>query len=152
MGYLERTHGHYREAQQHYEQSLKLNTVLGRSTAVVQAFLGLAEVALSMEQVEAATTYVHHAIELAHSLENAHLIINALETQARIFIERNNPEAAVTYLTFTTAYPRYTSLDEKRRNALLNTMRTRMTPAAYEAAVERGHNQLLHDLISAVLG
>jgi predicted ATPase/DNA-binding SARP family transcriptional activator len=149
--YLE---GSYAEAKQWYLESLEFSQETGERWRAGPALIGLGYTACALGDYETASHYLQAALRTAVDIESLWIAVDSLVGFARLQTARDSDEAAeqaVELLAFALHHPSCSQEARDRVTPLLTELEGRLSPAAVEAAKERGQKRELQSVIEESL-
>jgi len=153
LGYVNFACGDYTTARKFYKRCLKLSQETSFPFSIQNATKCLSKVAISLGNLVKAEQYLFQSLRISKEIGFAREIVNLLYEYARLHVARGNPEGAVELPALVIEHPasqQYRMMEGRIRGSakdLLAELESELSPEAYTAALERGQELDLDEVI-----
>ncbi len=158
LGHAALALGELDEAREFYLRCLKISQETGFYFAIQNASKYLGKVALSMGKLTEAEKFLLQSFTITKEIGFVRDIVNLIYEFARLQTARENPEGAVELLALVIGHPAsqlYRMLEGSIRDSakgLLAELEVKLAPDVYSAALERGQQLELDEVVADLVG
>ena len=158
LGHAALARGEHEEALDSYTRLLKLSQETGFLWGIEKSNKYLGVVALSMDKIAEAENYLLQSLKITNEIGLVRDKLNLLYEYACLLVAQGNSEQAVELLTMVLQHPasHQIRLGEGRirdsAKSLLVKLEDELAPAAYTAALERGQELDLDEVVNELVG
>jgi predicted ATPase/DNA-binding SARP family transcriptional activator len=157
LGHAALARGEFDVAKEHYLRCLEISEEVGFHYSIQTSTKYLGKVALSMGETTKAEDYLLQSLRITEEIGFVRDIVNLLYEFARLRVAQEDLEQAVGLLELIIQHPASNQtrwLEGRIRDSakdLLNKLEDELPPEAYTAALERGEQLELDDVVAALL-
>ncbi|NIS79274.1 MAG: AAA family ATPase [Anaerolineales bacterium] len=158
MGHAALARGKHEEARELYLRCLHLSEEVDFHYSIQTATKYLAKVAISVGKYAEAERYLHQSLALTKEIGFVRDIVNLLYEYARLRVAQENSEQAVELLALVVQHPASNQtrwlegrIRDSAKNLLAN-LEDELSPEAYSAALERGQELELDEIVADLVG
>jgi predicted ATPase len=157
LGHTARACGEYERANDFYLRILKISQETGFLWGIEKSSKYLGKVALSMDKISAAEYYLLKSLEITNEIGYFADVLNLLYDYACLLVAKGNSMQAAELLTLVLQHPisHQFRLGEGRirdsAKGLLVKLEDELTPEAYAAALERGQELEMDEVINELV-
>ncbi len=157
MGHAALARGDYESAREYYLRCLQISEEIGFHWSIQTSSKYLGKVALSTGKYAEAEIYLLQCLNITKEIGFVRDIINLLYEFARLRVAQDNPEQAAELLVLVIEHP---ASDQTRwlegsirdsAKGLLAKLENDLSQEAYKAALERGQELVLEDVVAALI-
>jgi eukaryotic-like serine/threonine-protein kinase len=142
----------YTAARDYYNQSIDIRREIPDRPGIAETLVNRAGISLRLGELDEARHDLVEAVETAYPINAAAILLEALANYAELLERTGEHLKAVEWASLLDAHPAvWSATKENRIKPLLTRLATHLAPETYQAAVERGKELQLADVIAQII-